>query len=58
MKRQCLKCGKEFESEWAGHRLCRRKRCKSGREWQNLGKWVGGPRSATGYMYLPGPRPK
>lgn len=32
-RRQCLRCGTGFESEWAGHRVCAR--CKSSGTWRN-----------------------
>ncbi|MPY75771.1 MAG: hypothetical protein GEU87_16080 [Alphaproteobacteria bacterium] len=31
--RQCLKCRKQFPSEWAGQRVCAR--CKNRSEWRS-----------------------
>jgi Zn finger protein HypA/HybF involved in hydrogenase expression len=31
-KRHCLRCSSEFESTWAGHRIC--PRCKSTSAWR------------------------
>lgn len=31
--RNCLRCSNEFESEWAGERIC--SRCKSSTAWQS-----------------------
>ena len=40
-KRRCLGgCGKFFESEWEGNRICRR--CKDRQRWNNGSDWMGG----------------
>jgi hypothetical protein len=31
--RKCLRCATEFESAWAGERIC--KRCKSSNSWKS-----------------------
>jgi hypothetical protein len=31
--RRCLMCGDEFESSWAGERVC--KRCRSSHNWRH-----------------------
>jgi len=31
--RRCLMCGRDFESAWAGERVC--KRCRSSHDWRH-----------------------
>jgi hypothetical protein len=39
--RRCLMCGCDFESSWAGERVC--KRCRSSHNWRQGAAAVGRP---------------